>query len=148
MFKVPEIEITYTPKLKVSQLPIITEPDQAYQILIDRWDKGKIQFVEQFKILLLNNNNRVLGIYNVSSGGISNTAIDPKVVFIAALNTCSTSIILAHNHPSGNLKPSKSDVIQTIKLQKAGYLLDIIVLDHLIITSEGYTSLSKEGYLY
>ena len=147
MFKIPEIKISYTPKLKVSQLPIVIEPHQAYQLLIERWDKGKIQFIEQFKILLLNKNSRVLGIYNVSTGGFSNTTVDPRVVFMAALNTCSTGIILAHNHPSGDLLPSKSDIMVTKRLKEAGRFLEIIVLDHLIVTAEGYTSLNEEGYL-
>lgn len=147
MLKVPEIVVTYTPKFKISQLPIVHDSKQAYQLLMQNWDKGQLQFIEQFKLLMLNKNSRVLGIYNASIGGLSNTTIDPRVIFIAALNTCSVAIILAHNHPSGNLKPSSDDIIATKRLKAAGELLDIIVLDHLIITADGYTSLNEEGFL-
>jgi len=147
MYLVSDIEITYTPKLRISQLPRVTDSYEAYQLLYERWDKGKLQFIEQFKMLLLNRSNRVLGIYTVSHGGIAGTVVDPRLIFIAALKSCATSIILAHNHPSGNMKPSNDDLIITRKLQEAGKLLDIPVLDHLIITSEGYTSLNNEGYL-
>ena len=147
MYLVSDIDITYTPKLKISQLPRVTDSREAYKLLYSRWDKGKLQFIEQFKILMLNRNNRVLGIYAVSNGGISGTVVDAKVIFIAALKSCATSLILVHNHPSGNIKPSKDDLTVTRKLQEAGRLLDITVVDHLIITSEGYTSLSDDGYL-
>lgn len=147
MLNIPDINISYTPKLKISQLPVVTDAKQAYKLLMHRWDKGSIQFIEEFKLLLLNKNNRVLGIYHVSTGGICNTVVDPKVIFIAALKTCSTTIILAHNHPSGNLKPSENDIAITRKLKQAGLLLDILVLDHLILTVEGYISLNEEGYM-
>ena len=147
MYLVSDIEITYNPKLKISQLPRVTDSKEAYKLFYDRWDKGKLQFVEQFKMLLLNKNNRVLGIYSVSDGGISGIVVDPRVIFIAALKSCATSIILAHNHPSGNMKPSNDDLVITRKLREAGKLLDIPVLDHLIITIDSYTSLNEEGYL-
>jgi len=147
MLKVPEIEITYTPKLKISELPIVVSSKQSYELLIQTWDKGKLEFIEQFKIIMLNKNNRVLGIYNASIGGFSHTIVDPRVIFIAALNTRSTAIILAHNHPSGNLKPSADDILFTKRLKEAGELLQITVLDHIILTAEGYTSFNEEGYL-
>jgi DNA repair protein RadC len=147
MINIPDVQISYYPKLKVSQLPIVTDSKQAYNLLMQRWDKGKLQFIEEFKILLLNKNNRVLGIYHVSTGGLCNTIVDPKIVFITALKACATAIILAHNHPSGNLKPSNDDMVLTKRLREAGRLLDIIVLDHLILTAEGYTSLNEEGYI-
>ena len=75
------------------------------------------------------------------------TVADPKVIFVAALKSCSSSIILAHNHPSGNLKPSEADLQLTRKIKEAGKLLDIQVLDHLIISSEGYLSFADEGIL-
>lgn len=86
--------------------------------------------------MLLNRMNKVLGIYLISVGGFAGTVCDPKVVFQAALKTNASSIILAHNHPSGNLKPSDADLQLTEKLKKGGKLLDIAVLDHLILTEE------------
>lgn len=90
--------------------------------------------------MLLNRMNKVLGIFLVSVGGFAVTICDPKVVFQAALKANASSIILAHNHPSGNLKPSDADLKLTEKLKKGGLLLDIAVLDHLILTEEAYLS--------
>jgi DNA repair protein RadC len=146
-FLASDIQITYCPKLKISQMPIIRTAHDAYKIVYHRWDKGKLQFIEQFKVMFLNRGSRLLGIYEVSSGGISGTVADPKVIFIAALKCCATSIILVHNHPSGNLQISKPDERLTKKIRDAGKLLDIEVLDHLIITNEGYSSLAEEGML-
>lgn len=103
MYQVSDIQITYIPKLKISQLPRVTDSKEAYNLLYQRWDKGKLQFIEQFKVLFLNRNNRVFGIYPVSNGGIAGTIVDSKVIFIAAIKSCATSMILAHNHPSGNV---------------------------------------------
>jgi DNA repair protein RadC len=144
---VSDIEITYRPKLKISKMPFIKTAQDAYGIVYHRWDKGKIQFIEQLKVMFLNRSNRLLGIYEVSSGGISETVADPKVIFIAALKCCATSMILVHNHPSGNLSISKPDERLTKKIKEAGKLLDIEVLDHLIITSEGYVSFAEDGLL-
>ena len=90
----------------------------AYSILLDSWDDEKLEFVEQFKVLLLNRANRVLGIYEASTGGVSGTVADPKLVFAAALKSNATAIILAHNHPSGQLKPSDADLKLTQKLKE------------------------------
>jgi len=97
--------------------------------------------------MLLNRAGRVLGIIEVSSGGLSGTVADPKVVFSAALKGNASSIILAHNHPSGNLRPSQADLDLTKKIQRGGQLLDITVSDHLIITSEGFYSFTDEGLM-
>ena len=88
-----------------------------------------------------------MGIYEASTGGVSGTVADAKLIFIAALKTNASGIILSHNHPSGNLKPSKADEALTCKLKEAGKFLDIIVMDHIIVTSEGYFSFSDEGLL-
>ena len=106
-----------------------------------------IELIEEFYILLLNRSNKVLGCTNISKGGVSGTVVDAKVIFAAALAANASSVILAHNHPSGNLKPSHADKEITQKLKGGGELLDIAVLDHLIITKDGYTSFADEGYL-
>ncbi len=108
---------------------------------------GNYKFIEEFKILLLNRANRLIGYYSVSSGGISGTIADPRVIFAAALKACAVEIILAHNHPSGNLQPSNADSILTKKLKEAGNLLDIIVLDHIIISDGGYFSFADKGLI-
>lgn len=96
--------------------------------------------------MLLNSANRVLGVMEVSSGGVAGTVADPKVIFAAALK-CS-ALILAHNHPSGNLRPSQADTNLTKRLVNGGELLDIAVLDHLIITEDDYLSFADEGLFY
>src|SRR3954467_2559882 len=131
--KVSEIELVYKTKVKASERPQILSSKDAYNILIQSWDENKIEFVEQFKILFLNKANKVLGIYEVSTGGISGTVADPRVIFVAALKSNSCSLIASHNHPSGNLKPSKQDEELTQKIKQAGQLLDIKLLDHLIL---------------
>ena len=100
---------------------------------------------EVFKIILLNRANRVLKVEMISVGGVSGTVVDPKVIFKKALGVQASSIILAHNHPSGNLKPSQADLSVTKRLVKAGESLDIKVIDHLIVAEGGYYSFADEG---
>ena len=146
-FKVAEVQLSYRPKYKASERPTITRSLDAYEILKASWSEDKLCFIEEFKVILLNRVNRVLGIYHVSSGGIAGTIADPKLIFMAALKGSASGIILSHNHPSGNLKPSQVDLQLTKKIVEGGKLLDISVVDHLIITSEGYLSFADEGLL-
>ncbi|MET0571694.1 MAG: JAB domain-containing protein, partial [Pedobacter agri] len=100
-----------------------------------------------FKVLLLNRQNRVLGLLNVAQGGFSEVMIDPKVVFSAALKACASGIILSHNHPSSELSPSEADIRLTRKMLEGGKLLGIEVLDHLILSAYGYYSFGDEGMM-
>lgn len=145
--RLAEIKLTYRNRVKPCKRPQVTCSADSYNVLKAGWDLGRIEFVEQFKVLLLNRANRVLGIYEVSTGGIAGTVADPKLIFAAALKACASGIILSHNHPSGNLKPSAADLQLTKKLKQGGELLDIAVLDHIILTGEGYYSLADEGLL-
>lgn len=147
LFQVSEINVSYRPKFKASERPIISSSQDCYNIFSSSWDTNKMELLEQFKVLFLNRANRVLGIFEVSSGGMSGTVADPKLIFSAALKTCATSIILAHNHPSGNLKPSQADINLTRRIKAGGELLDIQVLDHIIVTAESYLSFADEGLL-
>ena len=98
--------------------------------------------------MLLNNANRVKGIFEVSTGGITGTLVDLRILFAVVLKSLSCSVILSHNHPSGTLKPSEADKRLTEKIKKAGELLDIKILDHLILTPDGdYFSFADEGML-
>lgn len=106
-----------------------------------------MEFKEEFYIILLNRANQVLGWYKVSEGGMSGTVVDPKLIFSIALKGLSSSLILAHNHPSSNLKPSNEDINLTKRLKEAGALLEIPVLDHLILTTDGYYSFGDEGMM-
>ena len=102
---------------------------------------------EEFWILLLNRANKITSRHLVSKGGQSGTIADPKIIFNIALEHHAASIILSHNHPSGNLKPSKADLDLTSKLRAAGQFLDMPVFDHLIITDHGFLSFADEGLL-
>ncbi len=102
---------------------------------------------EEFWILCLNRANRVLQREQISTGGTAGTVVDAKVVFRKALEARASSIILSHNHPSGNLHPSQADLELTRKLVAAGKQLDLPVLDHLIVAEGGYYSFADEGAL-
>ncbi|WP_207535026.1 RadC family protein [Desertivirga arenae] len=102
---------------------------------------------EEFWILLLNRANIVISQHLISKGGQAGTIADPKIIYKTALENNAASIILAHNHPSGNLKPSQADLNLTRKLREGGGLLDITVLDHLIFTDSAYLSFADEGII-
>ena len=102
---------------------------------------------EEFWIILLNRANRVVKKYQISQGGVAGTVADPKIIFKAALEELASGVILAHNHPSGNLTASQADVDLTRKLTAGGRLLEIQVLDHLIIAGQKYFSFADEGLI-
>lgn len=142
---VAEVQLVYKSTVKAADRPKIQTSHDAFTVLKQHWNYETIDFVEEFKILLLNRANKVLGIVEISKGGMAGTIADPKVIFAAAIKSAATSIILAHNHPSGNLKPSHSDIALTNKLREGGKWLDIPVLDHIILSSEGFISFTDEG---
>ena len=144
---ISEVELVYRSKIKAAERPIIKSPADSYKILLGNWNLNKIEFVEHFKVLYLNRGNRVLGINEISTGGISGTVADPRLIFIAALKLNATALILCHNHPSGRLTPSEADKSLTDKIRNAGKFLDIQVIDHIILTSESYYSFADEGLL-
>jgi len=145
--KVAEIELVYRTKIKASLRPTISKSQHAYEVLIGHWDMNKIELQEQFKIVLLNTSGKVIGIYESGSGGSENCVVDLRLIFACALKANAKKLILCHNHPSGNLKASEGDLRLTQHMIQAGKLLDIPVIDHLIITAEGYLSLADEGLL-
>ena len=102
---------------------------------------------EEFHILYLNNSNKVINRTQLSKGGITGTLVDVRLALKMALEHGATSIILCHNHPSGNLNPSSADKQLTQKLKTAGESLDIKILDHLIVTEKSYFSFADEGLL-
>lgn len=102
---------------------------------------------EEFWIILLNRSNLIIGKQLVSKGGQSGTVVDPKIIFKMAIEQHAAALILAHNHPSGNLKASKADVEITKKLISAGLMLELPILDHLIITDNGFLSFADEGMM-
>jgi DNA repair protein RadC len=141
--KISEISVSYLGS-KEKKLKVTNSKD-SFEILLDSWDKNIIELQEEFKVLLLNRGNQVLGVYSMSKGGISGTIVDAKLVFSVALKCNASSIIIAHNHPSGSLTPSEADKRLTQKLKKASQYLDIVLLDHIIVTKEDFYSFSDNG---
>ena len=136
-----EVQLVYRNKTRASERPSIKSPNDAYAILNQSWNKEEINLLEESKILLLDNQLRLMSIASISKGGLSGTIVDPKIVFSIALKRRANRIILAHNHPCGSLKPSKSDIRLTKEFIKAGEILQIPLEDHLILTEENYCSL-------
>ena len=145
---VSEVILTYKTKVNPKDRSRVTSSKDAYRLLFDSWNKNTIEHVEEFKLLLLNRSNAVLGMLSISKGGISGTVTDIRLIFQGALKTNASGIIVCHNHPSGNSLPSESDRKITQKIKEAGNLMDIQLLDHLIILPvEGYYSFADEGVI-
>jgi DNA repair protein RadC len=142
-----EIQVSYRPA--ISNKPIILSPLDAYNLFIEFFPPETIQLQERFVILYLNKANRALGIYPLSVGGMSGTLVDIRLILSVGLKIAASFMMLAHNHPSGNLQPSKQDIELTNKIKEAGKLIEIILLDHLIISSveRDYYSMANEGYI-
>lgn len=147
LFSITEVELVYRNKMKQQDRIKVAEASHAYDLLLSAWDMNKIELVEEFIILLLDRNKTCLGISKISSGGVTACVVDPKIVFATALKARACGLILAHNHPSGSIKPSMADETLTQKFKEAGKLLDISVLDHLIITPDSYFSFANDGLL-
>lgn len=144
---IPEFEISLKVKGKKSELKKITSPSEAAEVCRMCFDEGKIDWVEELVVIGLNQANRVQGFYKVSSGGATGTIADPRVIFQYALLSNAVKIIIAHNHPSGNLEASQADIDMTKKIKASGDLLEIKLLDHIIVTDEGYLSLSEQNII-
>lgn len=129
---------------QTEEKPKIGGSADAYEIL--KADLVDIPH-EAFWIILLNRANRVIKKQQISQGGVAGTVADPKIIFKVAVEELASGIILAHNHPSGNLNASQADIDLTKKLKESGKLLDIQVLDHLIIAGKNYFSFADEGLL-
>ncbi len=143
--KVSEIEITYSNKN--SNRVKISKSIDAYEIAIQHWSSNTIELQEEAKIILLNRANIVIGIYHLSKGGISGCIVDIKLILSIALKTITSGIILIHNHPSGEIMPSTQDFSITEKLKLGCKAVDLILLDHLIITPTRYYSMADKGDL-
>jgi DNA repair protein RadC len=139
-----EVTLVYKTKIKASDRIQINGASDAYNFLIQTWDKNKLELQEQFKVILMNCRNHVLGIYELSTGGVTGTVADPKLIFMAALKANACTVIVAHNHPSGDPYPSMADKDLTKKITQAGELLDITVHDHIIVTKCSYYSFTHK----
>jgi DNA repair protein RadC len=146
---VSEISVVYRNKLKASERPVISTSTDAHKILLTAFNQDTIAYQEQFVAAYLNRANQVLGLYRVGVGGITGVVADPRMVLAVALKIAAVSIVVGHNHPSGNLRPSKADEDLTYKLKEGGKLLDVKLLDHLIVAPDGesYFSFADDGAL-
>ncbi|WP_456866768.1 JAB domain-containing protein [Galbibacter sp. BG1] len=146
--KVNEIQLSYKESFLTSCETTISSSSKAAAILLQSFDMNTIALQETFKVLLLNNSNKVKGIYTLSIGGITGTLVDIRILYAVILKSLSTAVILCHNHPSGTLKASEQDKEITQKIKKAGLYLDVKVLDHIILSPCGnYFSFADNGLL-
>ena len=145
IMEVAEIKVSYSntnlERIKVTNSQIL------YDLVLKQWNLDIIELQEEVKIVLLNRAQIVLGIYEMSKGGVSGTVVDIKIILGIALKCNASSIVIAHNHPSGSLQPSETDKSITKKLKEACKLLDLNLLDHLVVTTGGYYSFSDNGIL-
>ncbi|MDR6405617.1 MULTISPECIES: RadC family protein [Chryseobacterium] len=129
---------------EIPEKPVITSSNSAYQIFRNHLSDLR---TEEFWAIFLNQSNKVIHISQLTQGGINQSIVDVRVLFKTALDHFSTAIIIAHNHPSGNLKPSREDIDITQQIKTAGNMLNIQLLDHLIITQDSYFSFADDGLL-
>lgn len=144
IMNVAEVQLSYKSNVKSSTRYKINSSQDAYKLLIKYFPDNTIEY----KVVLLNQSNRVLGIVPISEGGISATYVDVRLILQAALLANATQVILAHNHPSGSMKPSTLDDALTEKVRKVAELMEIHVADHIILSPEKeYYSYNDEGKL-
>lgn len=142
---VSEVEISYKP----AKHPVkITGSDTANEIFQQIWDPQLLHVQEQFYVLFLNQDNYVLCWRLIGTGTGNYCAVDNKLLATIVCKTLAHSVIIAHNHPSGNPKPSKADELLTRKLQEMLRLFDVPLIDHLIITGNSYFSFADENLIY
>jgi DNA repair protein RadC len=143
---VSEIEITYKPA--IGSKPEVTSSSDAYHILKEHYPEKQIALKEYFVVMYLNQANRVIGVQKLSVGGLTSAIADVRLLFGTALKVLATGLVISHNHPSGNTRPSLQDRNLTKQVKEAGKLLDIKLLDHLILTPDDhYISMADNGDL-
>ena len=146
--QVNEISIRYKERIPAPFWKQIKSSKDAAELLFQTWNKETIAVHESFKIVLLNNSNKVKGVYQISQGGITGTLVDLRILFAVVLKTLSVGILLVHNHPSGKLEASQPDKDITKKIKLAAQLFDVKVLDHIIMAPNGkFFSFADQGLL-
>lgn len=141
-----EIKVSYNKEYYQNGF-VVNSSRNAYTALKEIYDMETIELFESFYVLFLDNSTRIVGYYLLSRGGSDFVPVDVKIIFMLALKTSCSGIILSHNHPSGSLKPSNPDKGLTSKVVEAGLLLDIKVHDHIIVTKDSYYSFRDEGLI-
>jgi DNA repair protein RadC len=143
----PQIEISLKYKNKKSELFHIDSSVKAVECLREIYNSDTISWTEEAILICLNNDNKVLGHFKLSSGGMTGVIMDQRIIMQVALLSHASGIILSHNHPSGVLKPSDEDIKVTKNLQKCCDLFRVTLMDHIIITDESYYSFNDNGLL-
>lgn len=143
---IPEIKIRYN-RSKNGFLGRVAHSRDCYDFLKKVYDKRTLQLQESFVVVYLDRANQILGYYKHSIGGITGTVADPRIIFATGVASACSGMIMSHNHPSGNLTASQADIELTKKIKEGGKLLEIHLLDHLIVTKEGYLSFADDGLL-
>ena len=144
---VPEFKISVKNKRRAAEKVIIRRSEDIYSLAKRIFSADTIDWIECAVIICLNHSNQVLGFYKISSGGITGTVVDPRVVLQIALLSNATGLILIHNHPSGSTEFSRADVKVSERLKEAAQLFDIRLVDSLVITSDGYASMINQGLI-
>ena len=144
-YKVAEVELSYRNRVPYKDRKKVLTSEDAYNLLVNNHDDDTIDYTKTFKVLYLNQASQVVGCFTLSQGGITSTCVDVRNVMQGALLTNAIAMVLAHNHPSGNTRPSREDDRITNQITKAGELLNIRVLDHIIFTREQFYSYNDEG---
>lgn len=143
---VNEIQVSYRPNQAMLNIQKITNSKESFNVLWPIFSQNTIHLREEFVILYLSRSHKVLGYFKAFVGGNSSVICDVKIILAVALKGMASSIILSHNHPSGNLTPSEQDLSFTRRVKSACREIDIELLDHLIIGSNGgYTSMADEA---
>lgn len=146
--QVNEIQLSYKQDKEVYKGLKISSSKDAFNHFRQSFNANLLSVQEQFLVIFLNRSNRPLGVLKLSTGGISGTVADIKLIMATALKSLSSAIIIAHNHPSGELKPSQADIQLTKQIKDACKFFDIQLLDHLILNPVGeYLSFADEGIL-
>ena len=144
-FIVAEVELSYRNRVPYNERKKVLSSEDAYKLLLNNHDDDTIDYTETFKVLYLNHSSQVVGCKTLSTGGITATCVDVRNIMQGALLTNATAMVLGHNHPSGNTRPSREDDKITNQVVKAGELLNIKVFDHIIYTREQFYSYNDEG---
>lgn len=148
MVQLPKITISFKVTRPKTYTPTLIRCSSDLAVIVrDLFDSKTFDWKEEMLLLCLNRRNEIMHYSKVSHGGLTGTVCDVRVVMLIALQTGATSIVLAHNHPSGNLKPSQSDLLITQQVKQAGLLFEIKLLDHIIFTFDSYYSMLDEGDL-
>ncbi len=145
--QIPEIPIKYKHPLRKADRIQLRDAADCYHACKLLFSEETIEWREEMIIICLNAASEVIGFYRISCGGVTGTICDERIVFQVCLACNASRFLLCHNHPSGQLAPSVNDIKLTENIAKAGKLLNIHIMDHLIITEDGFTSMHNEGII-